>query len=216
MLMGCKRAAPPQNARMMRVIPVRALIIDDDESVCRRLGDWLREAAYDVVTFTAADVGLAHTARAPAQIALVDLRMADQDGIGVVAALHEAAPKMRIIAMSAFPEPQQIIAAMRAGARDLLEKPIQRAPLLETLERQLAHGGIQIRSEQEFHRRLGARIRSLRMQSDRSLAEVASACGFTAAQLSQIELGRSGTSAWALARICGALEIPLDRLLGQL
>lgn len=201
---------------MIRIIPVRTLIIDDDPAVCRKVSDWLRESGCDVVTFTKPSEGLAHATRAPGQVALVDLRLAGADGVEVIAALRSAAPQMRIIALSAFPEARQVIAAMRAGARDLLEKPLHKGPLLEALERQLAEAGVGVRSEQEFNRRLGARIRAVRTQADLTLADVAAECGLTAAQLSQIELGKSATSTWSLARICSALDTPLDRLFSSL
>lgn len=201
---------------MMRIIPIRTLVIDDDDAVCRKVGGWLREAACDVVTFTDPEAALAHTTRAAGQVGLVDLRLGGTDGVAVVAALRKAAPAMRLIAMSAFPDAKQVIAAMRAGARDLLEKPIQREALLTALERQLAEVGVPVRSESEFNRRLGARIRAVRTQAKRTLATVAADCGLTVAQLSQIELGKSATSTWGLARICGALATPMDRLLSDL
>jgi DNA-binding NtrC family response regulator len=210
------RARIEENTRvMMRIIPVRTLVIDDDDAVCRKVAAWLREAACDVVTFTSPAQGLEHAARAPCQIGLVDLRLAGADGVEVVARLRAAAPEMRVIAMSAFPDARQVVAAMRAGARDLLEKPIQRKPLLDALEQQLAEVGVSVRSEKEFNQRLGARIRAVRMQAERTLADIAGECGLTVAQLSQIELGKSATSTWGLARIGSALKTPLEKLLAD-
>jgi FixJ family two-component response regulator len=120
---------------------------------------------------------------------------------------------MRIIAMCAFPDVPLVVGAMRAGALDLLEKPVQRESLLAAVERQLADAGLAIRSESDFNRRLGTRIRAVRTQAQRTLNEVAADCGLTAAQVSQIELGKTATTTWSLARICGALGLPLDRLL---
>jgi len=118
--------------------------------------------------------------------------------------------------MSAFPDVPQVVAAMRAGARDLLEKPIQQPALLEAVERQLTELGLGIRSEPEFNRRLGARLRAVRTHAQRTLPEVAEASGLTVSRLSQIELGKTGTTLWALARICSALQTPLDKLLADL
>lgn len=198
---------------MMRTISVRVLVIDDDEAVCRRLGAWLREAGCDVVTFTRAEEGVGHAARAPGQLALVDLRLSDADGTQVIGSLRQVAPQTRVIALSAFPDVAQVVAAVRAGARDLLEKPIQRETLLAAMDRQLADGGLHIRNEEDFNRRLGARLRSVRTERSLTLGDVAGRCGLTAAQLSQIELGKSATSTWSLARIAAALETPLDKLL---
>jgi DNA-binding NtrC family response regulator len=201
------------NAAMPSLIPARVLVIDDDESVCRKVAGWLREAACDVVTFSDPQAGLAHAARAPAPLAVVDLQLADTDGATVIATLRRTAPAMRIIAMCAFPDVPQVVAAMRAGALDLLEKPVQRESLLAATERQLADVGLALRSEPDFNRRLGARIRAVRTHAQRTLNEVAADCGLTAAQLSQIELGKTATTTWSLARISGALGLPLDRLL---
>jgi DNA-binding NtrC family response regulator len=212
-----KRALMRHNVpAMMRVIPVRVLVIDDDPAVCRKVAGWLRDAACDAVTFTDPVEGVAHARRAPPQVALVDLRLADTDGASVIAELRCAAESIRVIAMSAFPAAPQVIAAMRAGARDLLEKPIQQASLLEAVERQLAEAGVGVRTEEEFNQRLGARVRTVRTRADRTLAQIAELCGLTAAQLSEIELGKSGTSVWTLARICSALQTPFDRLLAGL
>ena len=204
------------NAAMPRVIPVRILVIDDDDSVCRKVGGWLRAAAYDVVTFTDPAAGVAHAERAPTPLAIVDLRLAEIDGATVIAALRRAAPAMRIVAMCAFPEMPQVLAAMRAGALDLLEKPVQCESLLAAVERQLADAGLAVRCEEDFNRRLGARIRLVRTQAKRTLNDLAGDCGLTAAQLSQIELGKSATTTWSLARISGALGLPLTRLVSDI
>ena len=98
----------------------------------------------------------------------------------------------------------------------MLEKPVQRATLLAALERQLVDMGMGVRSEEEFNRRLGARLRAMRGAADRTLNDVASACGLSSAQLSHIELGKTGTSTWSLARICSALGTPLAELLEDL
>lgn len=197
-------------------IPVRTLVIDDDEAVCRSIRDWLLDAAHEVLTFTRAADGVQTAARVPCQLALVDLRMPDIDGSEVIAALNAASPDTRIVAMSAFPETPQVLDAVRAGARDLLTKPIGREPLLSTLNRQLADLGICGHTEQDFNQRLGRRLRTLRQQAERTLTDVATCAGISPAQLSQIELGRNATSTWTLARICGALRLPMARLFESL
>jgi transcriptional regulator with XRE-family HTH domain len=41
---------------------------------------------------------------------------------------------------------------------------------------------------------------------------VAGQCGITSAQLSQIELGKSATGLFNLARVCSALGVSLEQL----
>ncbi len=201
---------------MSNRIPIRALVIDDDASVCRRLQGWLDAAAVDVMTCTTAAEGLQLAERVGFELALVDLRMPDQDGSDLIASLHSVSPRTRVVAMSAFPEPQLVVAAMRAGANDLLEKPIQQGTLLETLDRQLAQVGCLARTEEEFNRRLGNRLRSLRRERGLTLLQVTEGCGISSAQLSHIELGKTATTTWTLARICRAMGVSIDNVFSSL
>lgn len=198
---------------MIRLIPIRVMVLDDEEAVCRRILGWLTDAAFDAVTFSNASAALSFAGQAACHVALIDLRMPDADGAETIAALGRIAPDTRVIAMTAFPETPQVIAAMRAGARDLLEKPIQPPTLMEAITRQLLDGGMAVRDEQEFNKRLGMRLRGLRATTNRSLGDIAECSGLTSAQLSQIELGRSGTTTWTLARIAAALNRPIADLL---
>jgi two-component system response regulator FixJ len=190
---------------MKKQIRVRTLVIDDDETVCRRLSGWLAAEAHEVATFTDPRAGLEQARQTACELP-------DAEGADVIGRLHELSPLTRIIALSAFPQTDQVQKAIRAGARDLIEKPIQRLVLLKALERQLAEIGIPARSEPEFNRRLGARLRQLRQDARRTQHEIAGLAGITPAQLSQIELGKTATSTWTLARIGSALKVRLASL----
>ncbi len=197
---------------MKRCLAVRTLIIDDDETLCRRLVGWLGEASYDVAWFTQATLGLQHASGEALALAIIDLRLPDADGVQVVAAISSLQPRARIVGMSAFPDEPLIQAAFAAGARDVLCKPIDQATLLATLAHQMAEAGVNYRTEPEFNARLGARLRGLRVSLRRSVTEVARSSGISTAQLSQIELGRNAASTWTLARISHTLNVPLADL----
>jgi len=193
-------------------IRVRTLVIDDDESVCRRVTGWFEEQALEVVAFTDPRAGLEHATRNSCDLALVDLRLPDTDGVEVIARLRELSPLARLVAMSAFPQAEQVRRAIRAGARDLIEKPLRQSVVLRAVERQLAEIGLPARTEAEFNRRLGARLRHFRQKARQTQRELAKSVGITSAQLSQIELGKTATTTWTLARIGGALRVSLASL----
>ncbi len=197
---------------MRKRIPVRTLVIDDDPSVCRAIKTWLTEASHEVLTFTRAGEGLDAARTTTCQIALVDLRLPDAEGASVITELASSGTPSRVVALSAFPDIPQVLQAMRAGARDVLSKPVQRDPLLAAVDRQLAELGVSGHTEEEFNRRLGRRLRALRLERELTLAEVAERVGVTAAQLSQLELGKNATTTWTLARIASALHCPLRRV----
>ncbi len=196
-------------------LQVRVVIIDDEEPVGRRAREWLAAAHYDATSYTNPAEALPAASRLRADLVLVDLRMPERSGVEVIAELRRAIPRCVIVAMTAFPEPAQVIDAFRAGANDLIEKPLGQASLRAALERALASAGVVARDEETFNRWLGGRLRVARQASERSLRNVAQQAGITEAQLSQIELGRSATSTWTLARICAALKTPLGRLLSH-
>lgn len=197
---------------MKHVISVRTIVIDDDDAVCRRLQGWLAEEGFLVATFTDASQGAQHALAQPPDVAIIDLRMPEVDGTELITSLRKSLPATRFLGLSAFPESHQVIRAMEAGARELLEKPVQKVALIEAVDRQLADLGIPVRTEQQFNRRLGARLRETRLHSKHTQNEIAAAAGITAAQLSQIELGKTATTTWTLARICGALRCPIGSL----
>jgi DNA-binding NtrC family response regulator len=169
----------------------------------------------DVVTFTDPDDAIEHVSRAACQIGLVALRWPAQRGDGVIAALAEACPTMRLIGLAAFPEAREVIEAVRTGVADVLEKPVQLAALSGAIRRQLHAAGIIVRDEREWQQRLGVRIRTVRQHAGRSLADVAGAAGLTASQLSQIETGKCGTTAWTLVRLAAALSVAPAELLRE-
>jgi CheY-like chemotaxis protein/DNA-binding Xre family transcriptional regulator len=197
---------------MKDLIAVRVSVIDDDKALCAAIGDWLGSERYDVETFNAARSALSAFAQHAPDLGLIDLRLPDMEAPAAVAELRKLAPHTRLIGLVAFPEPAEVAAALQAGANGVLEKPIRRAALLDEIRRQLAAIGIVMRTEGAFNAWLGAGLRELRQSRQRTQSEIATLAGITAAQLSQIELGRTGTSTWTLARICAALKTPLDRL----
>lgn len=201
---------------MKKAIALRTLVIDDDEHVCRVLRNWLAEAAHDVAAFTNARLAAESAATGAYQLALVDLRLPDATGVDVIEDLLRVSPETRVVAMSAFPDTPQVVEAVRAGARDVLSKPIERPALMRAVDRQLTGIGITGVTEAEFNRRLGRRLRVLRMERRLTLKNVAGVSGITAAQLSQIELGKNATTTWTLARICGALRQPLAKVCEEL
>lgn len=201
------------NATTMRDrIRVRTLVIDDDQTVCRQVSGWLDVERHEVAAFADARAGAVYAEHEACDLALVDLLLPDADGVEVIERLLEVSPSTRVVALSAFPQADRVRRAIRAGARDLIEKPIERLTLLRALERQLTEIGIPARSEAQFNERLGTRLRLLRKEARRTQRELAEAVGITPAQLSQIEMGKTATTTWTLARIAGVLRAPLARV----
>lgn len=112
------------------------LIIDDDEVLCTRLAKAMEKRGYEVRTAFSVAEGIRLAQEFEPEFAVVDLRLADGNGLEVVDALRKIVEDCRIIMMTAYGNIATAVAAVKAGAIDYLAKPadadmIERA-LLQT------------------------------------------------------------------------------------
>ena len=115
----------------------RVLVIDDEPAVTEFLAILLGEAGYEV---TAAALGargdeLFGTWRPDAVI--TDLPLPDVDGLELVRRFRNADPAAEVIAMAAQGHVPLSVEAVKAGAFDFLEKPVDPERLLDKLEKAL-------------------------------------------------------------------------------
>jgi DNA-binding NarL/FixJ family response regulator len=68
-------------------------------------------------------------------VALVDLRMPELDGAGVIAEIRRDDPSARIIILTTYDTEEDIYRAVRAGARGYLLKDARRIEVLEAIRR---------------------------------------------------------------------------------
>lgn len=106
--------------------PARTLLIDDHPVVRAGLRAYLERNAGLQVVGEAASLAEARQwleqANTPPDLAIVDLKLGDGQGTDLIADLLRAAPKVRILVLSSFPEEEAIRAAMAAGAHGWLDK----------------------------------------------------------------------------------------------
>lgn len=99
------------------------IVIDDDEILCTRLAKAMEKRGYEVRTaFSVAD-GIRIAKEFEPEFAVVDLRLADGNGLEVVDALRHIVEDCRIIMMTAYGNIATAVAAVKAGAIDYLAKP---------------------------------------------------------------------------------------------
>jgi DNA-binding NtrC family response regulator len=108
----------------------RLLLVEDRESLRRMLESALAEAGHQVVA--AGDVEGARRALggAPFDLVLTDLMLPGGSGLEVLAAAREAAQaaglaEPPVVVLTAFGTVSAAVAAMKAGAADFLEKPVE-------------------------------------------------------------------------------------------
>ncbi len=111
------------------------LIVDDDRQVLSSMADWLREQGYEVEIATALADARAILQRRRFQILLLDMRLEDGDGLNFIPECKRDWPEMAIVLFTGYGTPEIALEAMRAGAIEVLTKPIIDEELGFALER---------------------------------------------------------------------------------
>ncbi len=112
------------------------LIVDDDAPLRNRLGRAMEDRGFAVSTADSVAQGIALCKASPPAYAVVDLRLADGNGLEVVEVLRGARPEIRIVMLTGYGNIATAVLAVKAGAVDYLAKPADAdaitAALLET------------------------------------------------------------------------------------
>lgn len=114
----------------------RILIVEDEREVRDGLLELLRDEGYETAgVATLADARL-HLSRSPFDLVLLDLRLPDGSGLDLLAELSvpDAPP---VIVVTAFPEVQTAVRALKLGAQDYINKPFDLDELLLVVNRTL-------------------------------------------------------------------------------
>ncbi len=117
--------------------PARILVADDDPVARDLLVEVLQGEGYESVAAGGAAESIALAGRGPFSLALIDLRMPDGDGLGVLKELKAVQPQLPVIIVTAFADMETAVAAIRAGASDYLSKPFRMDEIRDTVRRTL-------------------------------------------------------------------------------
>ncbi len=115
----------------------RILIVDDDQPFAATLQTTLELEGHEAETVhTAAEAArLVRTDPEVFDLALVDLRLPDADGLQLLQELLAICPDLPAVILTAYGSVQTAVEAMRFGAFDFLLKPFPRERLLGTVDR---------------------------------------------------------------------------------
>jgi two-component system response regulator RegA len=99
------------------------LIVEDDKSVLQRLAKALEARGFSVTTAESVAEGLNEVERSAPAFAVVDMRLADGNGLDVISALKRERPESRAIILTGYGNIATAVNAVKLGAVDYLAKP---------------------------------------------------------------------------------------------
>lgn len=107
------------------------LIVDDDKNMLEVLSLRLEAEGYTVTATAEAQDALKMVENSMFDLALVDLKLAGtENGIDLMEMLHQSAPEMPVIILTAYGTIDTAVDAMKRGAYSYLTKPFNRRELL--------------------------------------------------------------------------------------
>ncbi len=134
------------------------LLVEDKDSLRRVLRLTLENAGYTVTEAPDARAAVAEIARTPHRLVLTDLRMPHGSGLDVLRAARAADSGVPVIVMTAFGSIDEAVQAMKDGAHDFLQKPVDSNHLLLLVERALEQARLRTENillREEWSRRYG-------------------------------------------------------------
>jgi DNA-binding NtrC family response regulator len=155
----------------------RILVVEDNDALRRGVSLALRESGFRVDEAAAGDAAIRRIGDPdvdPYDVVLSDLRLPGADGVAVLRACRARDDRTSVLLMTAYGSVETAVEAMKAGAYDFVEKPIDLEQLELRLARAMDHGRllrevVSLRAEREARRaseEIVGRSASLRAAAD--------------------------------------------------
>lgn len=105
--------------------PGRTLLVVDDDPVVVHLAKVALAADHEVIGASTAEQALGLLSKGGVDLVLTDLRLPGVTGLDLLRQIHESAPELPVLVMTAFASIVSAVDAMRAGATDYITKPLE-------------------------------------------------------------------------------------------
>jgi serine phosphatase RsbU (regulator of sigma subunit)/FixJ family two-component response regulator/anti-sigma regulatory factor (Ser/Thr protein kinase) len=129
----------------------RVLIVDDDPGLLQALPETLRLKLGDVVVDTSdsASRALTQIATTDYDAIVTDIKMPGMDGLGLLAQIHSLRPDTPTLLITGHGQRDLALQALRGGAYDFIQKPIDREYFIASLQRAIQMRQLKRRVEEQ-------------------------------------------------------------------
>lgn len=156
------------------------LLIDGDADAARTVSSILRQERYEVAVARGAEDALSCLDKRTYDVVLLELTLAEADGLALLAEVRQRAPTSCCIVLTGYASLESAVAALRRGAFDYLVKPIVIEDLKQTISQAIDQRRLSLLAAQreqqlqELNEQLETRILERTaelMQANQHLAE---------------------------------------------
>ena len=180
---------------------IRVLIVDDDHGHRITLKTLLQSWGHEIGMAEDGLQAVAQIKESSWDAVLMDVRMAEMDGIAAMKEIKAYNPAIPILIMTAFSSVETAVDALKSGAYDYLMKPLDFDLLRITLDRAVEHAGLK-----EENQKLRAGLGGVPMHEIIGTSSVMKAMGEMLSMIAPSEAtvllaGESGTGKELVARL---------------
>jgi len=139
------------------------LIVDDDESILKSLALILEEKGYETETALTGQEALEKARERFFNLAFLDIRLSDMEGVELLAPLKKMYPNMVVIIVTGYASLETAVRALNEGAAAYITKPLNMDEVLVTVRECLEKQHLTMENErlyQEAQRELAERKRA--------------------------------------------------------
>ncbi len=133
------------------------LLVDDDQHLLESMAGWLESQGFQVTAVMSAPAACQCVDRFPFDVAVVDLQLGNGDGFQVLDHCRQNQPALPVILMTGYGTVDTAIEALRAGAHDLLTKPLIDQELMMSVDKAMSQQQI-IDENRQLKRQLDTRF----------------------------------------------------------
>ncbi|WP_428603699.1 sigma-54-dependent transcriptional regulator [Sedimenticola sp.] len=113
----------------------RVVLVDDDAAVRKATSQWLNLAGMRVLDYAGAREALSQLATESNVVVISDIKMPGMDGLEFAKRCNDIDPDLPVILITAHGDIRMAVRAMRDGAYDFIEKPIEPELLIDRIQR---------------------------------------------------------------------------------
>jgi DNA-binding NtrC family response regulator len=115
----------------------KILIVDDDKNIRNTMKAILEDEVYIVDLAATGNEAVEKTQKVAYNVALLDIRLPDMEGVELLKLMKDATPRTRKIMVTGYPSMQNAITALNKNADAYLIKPVNVEKLMNTVKEQL-------------------------------------------------------------------------------
>jgi NtrC-family two-component system response regulator AlgB len=189
------------------VTRLRVLVVDDEKNIRATLSLCLEQMGCTVTAVSAQEAALAALRQQPYDLAFLDLRLGESNGLDLIPKLLTIDAGLQVIVITAYGTIDTAVDAIKRGAADYLAKPFTPQQIRHVVDQSLKQRSLRIRLS-ELEGRLQEAMPAIDLETDspkiRAIVEVAAKAAVS--DVPVLLRGESGTGKSVLARMIHSMS----------